>query len=280
MVSSSSFSSSSSTSGINPTRRRLHQQQSSKSSSLSTVTGHDGFDGYYEEFSSLIEKLERSLKLQDEETTSELLRKAKEDILPAMAVERRSVSSSERRKHPGLKQHLNQVYEACQMQLQTYQSLSEQPTELFHDLPKDDSSRPISATTHNNTPQNQKHATMSSSYSASSSPSSFEASKEALFAGRNNSNGGGSSSSSSNSLYKNSIRARTQGRVMEQNSQLESAMRSIRESEQIASETIEELQSQRTTLESSSAKMKDLSTMTDQAKKLVKSMNRPWWTKW
>ena len=250
------------------------------------MTGHDGFDRYYEEFSSLIGKLERSLKLQDEETTSELLREAKEDILPAMAVERRSVSSSERRKHPGLKQHLNQVYEACQMQLQTYQSLSEQPPELFRDLPIDDSNRTVSATTQSNTPQNHKHAKKSSSYSSSSSPSSFdfEASKEALFAGSNTRNCNGSASASdtnnSNSYYKNSIRARTQGRVMEQNSQLESAMRSIRESEQIASETIEELQSQRTTLESSSAKMKDLSTMTDQAKKLVKSMNRPWWTKW
>jgi hypothetical protein len=232
------------------------------------MTGHEGFDYYYEQFTGLIDQLELSLKVQDDETTAELLKEARESILPAMAVERKVISSSLKRKHPGLKYHLTEVYDACQMQLQTYQMLSEQPAELFHDLPQDDNNEPISRASNSS----QQHDRNLPKSVASSSKSSLN-SREELFSGNNN-------FAQQQSHRHINVQAKTQGRVMEQNTQLEAAMRSIRESEQIACETIEELQSQRKTLDGTRRKVDDLTSMTTQAKQLVKSINRPWWKKW
>jgi hypothetical protein len=76
------------------------------------------------------------------------------------------------------------------------------------------------------------------------------------------------------------IQTRTQGQVTRQNSQLQAALRSLKESEEIAQEITGELLGQRETLERTQGSMEKMRGMTEQARVLLKSMNRKWWQKW
>ena len=77
-----------------------------------------------------------------------------------------------------------------------------------------------------------------------------------------------------------SIQERTQGQVGKQNSRLKDALRSLRETEEIAQEITGELDAQRATIESTQSSMNSVKDMTQQAKGLLKSMNKKWWMKW
>mmetsp|Transcript_22791 Transcript_22791/g.25384 ORF Transcript_22791/g.25384 Transcript_22791/m.25384 type:complete len:210 (+) Transcript_22791:44-673(+) len=93
-----------------------------------------------------------------------------------------------------------------------------------------------------------------------------------------------SRSSITPSSYDNNIRdnvnANTQGRVRKQNSQLQDALKSISESEQVAKEITNDLYRQRESLETTQGRLQQFSSVTEQAKGLLKSMNKPWWQKW
>jgi ElaB/YqjD/DUF883 family membrane-anchored ribosome-binding protein len=67
-----------------------------------------------------------------------------------------------------------------------------------------------------------------------------------------------------------------QDRVGRQNAQLEASLRSIRETEQVATEVSQELYRNRETLQSAQDNVGELSSMTEQAKGLLKSMSRKW----
>ena len=64
--------------------------------------------------------------------------------------------------------------------------------------------------------------------------------------------------------------------AIQQNSRLEGALRSIRESEEVASEIRQELSRNRETLENTQNNIGKLSTMTEQADGLVTSMMKRW----
>lgn len=225
-------------------------------------TGHEGFDYYYDEFTSLIQQIEDSLRQQqadDKDAAKKrkrLLHDARDNALPAMSLEARGVSS---RRHAALKQDLDDILAACKMQLQTYQTLNEQQSQLL--FPQRDKKTDSDG------------SARSESTTATTTTSSRHSSSSYLFGSRGSTNGNSSDGNSS-------IQARTQGRVQQQNEQLEAALRSVRESTQVAAEIASELGSQRDTLQGTRTKMGELTSMTKQAKGLVKSMNKPWWQKW
>jgi hypothetical protein len=194
--------------------------------SSSSKTGHEGFDYWKDEYTSVIREIETAL--HEQKDTTELIEHAS-SILPNLALEARNVSSSKR---PALKRELMDIYKACKMQLETYQTLNEQK-ELFQ---------------------------LSSSNATSSSSSSSV---------------GGTSSGK-----RGQIQANTQGQVLKQNSQLQAALRSIKESEELAKEITSELHGQRETLETTKGRMSTMKDMTTHAKGLVKSISKPWWQKW
>jgi hypothetical protein len=68
-----------------------------------------------------------------------------------------------------------------------------------------------------------------------------------------------------------------QDQVGRQNTVLDDALRSIRETEQVGAEITAELERNRTTLESAHANVHSLSSMTEQANDLLKSMTKKWW---
>jgi hypothetical protein len=198
------------------------------SSSSKSRTGHEGFDFWKDEFTSVVREIEAALHQQDDAT--ELVQRAS-SILPNLVLEVRNVSND-----PPLKQELMDIYRACKMQLETYQTLNEQK-ELFQ----------LSRSTKNGTTTSRRDG---------------------------NSSGGGSSSK------REQIEARTQGRVAKQNSQLQAALRSLKESEEIAREITGELHQQRGTIQRAQGRMSTMKDMTQQAKGIVKSMNKKWWQKW
>ena len=71
-----------------------------------------------------------------------------------------------------------------------------------------------------------------------------------------------------------------QDQVGRQNSQLESSLQSIRETEQVAAEISQELGRNREKIQQSHQKVKSLNSMTEQANGLLESMSRPWYKFW
>lgn len=182
------------------------------------ASGYAPFDEYNNEFRSLIRDIEKSLHATDGDNDdsskatkiSGTLRKC-EELLLQMKVEARGAPG------PSLKQELIDIYQACQMQLASYQTLNQQKYELF-----------------------QEHQ----------------------------SDGNG-----------NDPRARlraTQDRVEAQNSQLENALRSIRETEEVAGGIGQELGRNRDSIQRAKGNVGTLSGMMDQANVHLKGMMKKW----
>ena len=188
------------------------------------ASGYAPFDEYHNEFRSLIREIEACLHNTDNNPSSSkdisgFLRQC-EELLLQMKVEARGAPGS------SLKRELMDIYQACQMQLASYQTLDQQ--------------------------------------------------KDELFSGRNNSS---SSSSNNNNSNNSTIQNRLQAnrdRVQSQNSQLENALKSIRETEQVAGEVGQELGRNRESIQRAQGHVEKLSGMMDQANGHLKSMMRKW----
>lgn len=195
----------------------------------------------------------------DDRELSQLIRKAS-TMLSAMSSMAKSVSETE---EPALRQELLDIYKACKMQLKTYKMLYAQ-TDLFQDT-----------YTTTNTPIEDETVT-------------FE--REILFGGRSTTddssghdgaNDGPNDGASGRTKYmRDQITSNTQGRLGQQNSRLQDALRSIRETDQVAQEISGELSSQRETLQSAQGRLGQFKSQLEQSNNLLDSMNRPWWRKW
>jgi len=236
-------------------------------------TGHKEFDRLREKFSSIIKEIE--ITISESNDATKLIRKATSILSNKMSLEIHNLNnvtdndndnSNKNNVQSGLKQELMDIYNACKMQIETYKILNEQKEILFQNA---------------NTKSTTTTTTAMSSVTASSSSSSLPPTSSSLPASS-------SSSSSSSLLFGNSARnsvrdninANTQGRVRKQNSQLQDALRSINESEEIANEINQDLYRQRETLETTQSRLQQFSSMTGHAKGILKNMNKPWWTKW
>ena len=191
----------------------------------------------------------------DDRELSQLIRKAS-TMLSAMSSMAKNVSETE---EPALKQELLDIYKACKMQLKTYKMLYAQ-TDLFQDT-----------YTTTNTPIEDETVT-------------FE--REILFGGRSTTDdssghdGANDGTSSRTKYMRDQVTSNTQGRLGQQNSRLQDALRSIRETDQVAEEISGELSSQRETLQSAQGRLGQFKSQLEQSNNLLDSMNRPWWRKW
>ena len=229
-------------------------------------TGHDDFDQLKEAFSATIRDIESALHKRaaassnvanTNKITSESIREAS-SILEKMSSIVKNLSET---KQPALKQELVDIYKACKMQLKTYKLLNKQ-TDLF---------------------QNTKAT------STTSSEMSVTEERSILFGTSATTNGGVDDSSKYNKTdrsasgpknVRDEITSNTKGRLRAQNSRLQDAIRSIRETDEIAQEISGELAGQRETLETTGGRMQQFSSMTEHSKNLLNSMNKPWWRKW
>ena len=224
-------------------------------------TGHNDFDRCKDKFSATVRGIESSMRERSacsddtgngDRRVSQSIRKAS-TILSSMSSIVKDVSDEEQ---PALKQELLDIYKACKMQLKTYKLLHAQ-TELFQNT---------------NT-------------TAQKSNEDKTCDRDFLFAGSattDNSSGynktGGGTSGTNN--IRGQITSNTQGRLREQNHRLQDALRSIRESDQVAEEISGELAGQRDTLQRAQGRLHQFSSMTEHSKNLLNSMNKPWWRKW
>jgi hypothetical protein len=192
------------------------------------ASGYPPFDSYNDEFRSLIRDLEQCLHSQDNDNDNgelspssssssppsdlgRLLREC-EELLLQMKVEARGAPGS------SLKRELMDIYQACQMQLASYQTLHSKRDELFagHHRHSLDSNNP----------------------------------KDRLLA--------------------------TRDHVESQNLVLEGALRSIRETEELAGEIGQELGRNRESLQKAQGNVGNLSGMVKQADGHLKGMMRKW----
>ena len=230
---------------------------------MTSVTGHDDFDRCKNKFSVTVRKMESALhkRVSDSDSSdsredrelSQLIRKAS-TLLSAMSSMAKSVSETE---DPTLQQELLDIYKACKMQLKTYKMLYAQ-TDLFQD-----------------------------SYTTTSTSSEKETSeREILFgarattddsAGHYGANGGASSRTK---YMRDQVTSNTSGRIGQQNSRLQDALRSIRETDQVAQEISGELSSQRETMQSAQGRLGQFQSQLEHSNNLLNSMNKPWWRKW
>ena len=249
----------------NDNNNNNNSNNSSDNKNNNYKTGHKEFDRWREKFSSTIKEIEISISESNDAT--KLIRKATSILSNKMALEIHNLNATDNdndnsnNDQSGLKQELMDIYNACKMQIETYKILNEQKEILFQNA---------------NTNTKSKSTTMpsitgssSSSSSSSSSPSLPSSSSSSLLFGN----------SARNSVRDN-INANTQGRVRKQNSQLQDALRSINESEEIANEINQDLYRQRDTLETTQSRLQQFSSITGHAKGILKNMNKPWWTKW
>ncbi|OEU16099.1 hypothetical protein FRACYDRAFT_185441 [Fragilariopsis cylindrus CCMP1102] len=96
-----------------------------------------------------------------------------------------------------------------------------------------------------------------------------ENNKRSLMSSRNNSGiGGGNNNSQKQKLLQQ------QEMMTNQNNQLDSARRVLQETEQVALEIGEELQSNRATIESAHGRVRQVTTLTGRARRVVASMNQ------
>jgi Snare region anchored in the vesicle membrane C-terminus len=225
----------------------------------SSATGHKGFDYWKDEFSSKIQEIEAAMHQDPEDDsarkTKKLIKQATK-LLPNLLQETQSVS---KRNDPALRQELLDIYQACRMQLETYQLLQEQQMRTMDKMPRSKDS-------------------ISSSSSSSRQQSDAAASKSELWdhdtmEQRYNSHG-------ASSLQRHQVQTNTRDKVSSQNTRLQDALRSLKESQEVASEITGELHSQRAILENTQNNMNSMKDMTQQAKGLLKSMNKKWWMKW
>ena len=232
-------------------------------------TGHKEFDRWREKFSSTIKEIEISISESNDAT--KLIRKATSILSNKMALEIHNLNVTDNdndnsnNDQSGLKQELMDIYNACKMQIETYKILNGQKEILFQNANTNTKSK---STTMSSVTGSSSLSSPSSSPSLPSSSSSSSSSSSLLFG-----------NSARNSVRDN-INANTQGRVRKQNSQLQDALRSINESEEIANEINQDLYRQRDTLETTQSRLQQFSSMTGHAKGVLKNMNKPWWTKW
>lgn len=188
------------------------------------ASGYSPFDVYHDEFRSLIREIEECLhessSSQGGQSSSprdlgRLLRQC-EELLLQMKVESRGAPGS------SLKRELMDIYQACQMQLASYQTLHSKRDELFA--------------------------------AAAAAPGSH---------------------SMDSRNPKNRLLA-TRIHVESQNLVLEGALRSIRETEELAGEIGQELGRNRETLQRAHGNVGKLSGMMDQANGHLKGMMRKW----
>ncbi|KAG7350293.1 hypothetical protein IV203_009653 [Nitzschia inconspicua] len=226
-------------------------------------TGHEGFDYWKDEFSGKIQELEVVLhQYQDDQSVvtantrkkiHKLLKHATQ-LLSHLSEEAQSVS---KKKDAPLRQELMDIYQACKMQLETYRLLQQH---ILMDNNDD--------IMHNN----ETHDTLETSRRSKSELWDPDA-MEQRYSNNNNYD-------RSNKDQRQKVQANTQGKVSSQNSRLRDAMRNLRETQEIATEITGELQGQRVTLENTKNSMNSMKDMTQQAKGLVKSLNKKWWMKW
>lgn len=230
----------------------------------SSDTGHEGFDYWKEEFSGKIQDIEDSLHCNNDDNDLPKLHtflKQARKILPNLLEEVQSVS---KRKDPALRQELMDVYQACKMQLETYQALEELMT-----------GNACSDATSNGTASStfsipSSRAKVSTPTQPASADLWDKDAMEERYAGKGN----------NSSLQRQQVHANTQGKVSSQNSRLKDALRSLRESQEVATEIAGELEGQRTTLENAQSNVRSVKDMTQQAKGLVNTLNKKWWLKW
>lgn len=237
------------------------------------TTGHEGFDFWKDEFSAKIKEIEEALHINyvheidddgggsmrsiADKSTSDLVHQAT-SLLKNVWIEAKGVSWQ---KDPALRQEMMDIYKACQMQLETYQTLSDQQEDSMDGKVMTSTERRKSKTSINTA-----NATNTAERTSETDPS-------LLWDQRYMDN------YHQNSKRAN-IQANTQGRVSQQNSRLKDALRSLRETEEIAQEINGELDKQRATLHSTQSSINAVKDMTQQAKGLLKSMNKKWWMKW
>jgi hypothetical protein len=233
--------------------------------SNSRNTCHQGFDYWRGEFSGKVQEIETALHVtsqQDTRYTDKLLREAT-SMLPHLLQEAESVSE---RKDPALRQEMLDIFLACKMQLETYLLLNEQ-RHLFSPSCQQQSHSNNDIRIDTSSRQQFKTPTSTSALWDTITPNQVQSSSI---------NGHHTTTGS----RRNQIHATTQGRVMNQNSRLRDALRSFKESEEVAHQISEELQGQRKSLERTQSSVNSLSDLTLQAKGLLKSMNKKWWMKW
>mmetsp|Transcript_109718 Transcript_109718/g.224180 ORF Transcript_109718/g.224180 Transcript_109718/m.224180 type:complete len:255 (-) Transcript_109718:191-955(-) len=251
-------------------------------------TGHASFDRWKDEFSATVRDIEAAMHERaissssssssgtpaitdnddNKDNATELIRRAS-TILAKLSSEAGKVSE---REEPALKQELLDIYKACRMQIKTYKSLNKQ-RELF-----DDPSGGATTTRTKQTPMT-KPATKPSVSEQRSSLFGSSAGTTPRNNNNNNNNNGGRWGSDAGGVRER-VASTTQGRVRNQNSRLEDALRSIRESEQVAMEITGELEGQRESLETTRGRLGQFASMTEYSKGLLNSMNKPWWRKW
>jgi Snare region anchored in the vesicle membrane C-terminus len=227
-------------------------------SSKSRSTGHQGFDYWKGEFSSTVLEIETLLHKSEQDTlyTDKLLKEAT-SMLPNLLQEAESVSRS---RNPALRQELMDIYLACKMQLETYLLLLNEQGELF--------------------PPCEKHEAYDSNRFGKSSRQHCKTPASTSELWDTNTKNEGQSNRHHSTSRRNQIQSTTKGQVMTQNSRLRDALRSFKESEEIALQISGELKGQRETLEHTQRSMNSVKDMTQQAKGLLKSMNKKWWMKW
>jgi len=216
------------------------------------------FDRWKDKFSFTIQEIEKNLSESNDAT--KLIRKACSILTNKMASEIKKFSDNNNPSNnhqQAMKQNLVDIYSACKMQIDTYKILNEQKEILFQ----------------NETASSNETATPSRSSITSSTTSSSSPSSSPLFNSTTTNN-------NNNHNIRDNINANTQGRVRKQNSQLQDALKSISESEQVAKEITNDLYRQRESLETTQSRLQQFSSVTEQAKGLLKSMNKPWWQKW
>jgi small-conductance mechanosensitive channel len=255
----------------------------------SIYTGHEGFDFWKDEFSIKIQELEAAFhalppsqkqKQQQQQQQQrpqhhEAILAADTDTLVQQAADRLTnllaeVKSVSTRDHPALKQDLTDIYDACQRQFQTYQTLNDQK-DLFRQRPPTTQQQQQQQRHRATTPSN----TSSSSTKPSSTTTTSPSASSLLWEGSSSPR-----SMTSSRRTHDGVQANTQGRVAKQNAQLHAALRSLKESEEIAYGISGELRGQRDTLEHTKRSMHSMTDMTQQAKGLLNSMNKKWWMKW
>ena len=233
------------------------------------ITGHDEFDRLAREFSATVKEIEAKLRERASNNgkndvvrgeTTELIRKAS-SILAKLSSTTKIASKTE---EPGLKQELVDTYKAYKMQMKTYKSLNQQP-ELFHNT---------------NTTNSLSTGMLTSDRSSLFSSATGKTGGSNDDSSRYNNSSTISGNNFQNNHPRDRIISNTQGKMNKQNSQIQDALRIIKESEQVAQEISGELHGQRETLGKTQGRLDQFSSMTEYSKGLLKSMNRPWWRKW
>jgi hypothetical protein len=230
-------------------------------------TGNHDFDRLKDEFSATVRDIEATMHKRAavassivgniNHNASASIRKAS-SILSKLSSVAKDVSETEQ---PALKQELLDIYKACKMQLKTYKSLHKQ-VELFQDTNTTYSTSITMATS---------ERTVLFANSTTTRDSSIDDSSK-------DNNTSGSASSTENS--RDQIISTTQGRLGKQNSRIRDALRSLKESEQVAQEISGELIGQRETLQTTQGRLDQFSSMNEHSNNLLDSMNKPWWRKW